>query len=80
MYNADDRRGVADVADVGLRLQMSPRKGSKGPYERADVGFPTFSGCLPVSHNQKLRKLKSWGEIKRVMHEAREAGLFPKAL
>ena len=43
-YNADNRRGVAGVADVGLKLKVSPCKGSKGPEHRQTDPFQPFQG------------------------------------
>ena len=53
-YNADKGRGVADV---GLQLKTPPCKGSKGTNANADVAFPTFSGCYPVSQTKTAKKV-----------------------
>ena len=42
--NADNMRGVAGVADVGLKLKVSPCKGSKGPEHMLTDTFQSFEG------------------------------------
>jgi hypothetical protein len=57
-YNADNRRGVAGVADVGLKLKVLPCKGSKGPEHMLTDTFKPFQGLpfgrLKTAQTRKL--------------------------
>ena len=59
-----------EIADLGVSQASNIVLGSDG-RSKLDHLLPAHS-----PQTKKLRKLKSWSEIKRVMEEAREAELF----